>query len=49
MKVILLSGGKSNRNTISTTAEVHVISMKWWEKNILNIRSRILSPIHNLI
>lgn len=51
LKVILLSGGKSNRNTISATAELYLISMKMVKKkwNILNIWSRILSAIHNLI
>lgn len=33
LKVILLSGGKSNRNTISATAELYLISMKMVKKN----------------
>lgn len=33
LKVILPSGGKSNRNTISATAELNLISMKMVKKN----------------
>lgn len=53
MEVILLSGGKSNRNInhSRTPRYQHEMARKKKKKksNILNIQSRILSPIHNLI